>query len=152
MARKNSRATGVFSASTEGGRKSKPKGKGKVRDNVEDAYTFKQELPKRHRTGESKFTLSREEKIGGARRIENEDDDNMNARIRKVAMMIAGDDKVDVLDSDDEDVESDDAWASEGSDEERWGYAFKKIEKGKGKKGKGKEEILRVSSSAVGHS
>lgn len=144
MARKNSRASAVFSASTEGKKKSKPKGKGKVRDNVDDAYTFEQELPKRHRTAESKFALTREEKVGGARRIDDEDEDDMNARIRKVAMMIAGDDKADVLDSDDEDVESDDAWDSEGSDEERWGDAFRKLEKGKGKKGKGKEEVLKV--------
>lgn len=149
MARKNSRASAVFSASTEGKKKSKSKGKGKVRDNVDDAYTFEQELPKRHRTAESKFALTREEKVGGARRIEDEDDDDMNARIRKVAMMIAGDDKADVLDSDDEDVESDDAWDSEGSDEERWGDAFRKLEKGKGKKGKGKgkEEVLKVRAS-----
>lgn len=144
MARKNSRAGAVFSASTEVVKKKSTHRVKSKRDDVENAYTFTQELPKRHRTAESKFALTREEKMGGGRRLNDEDDDSMNARIRKVAMMIAGDDKADVLDSDDESVVSDDAWESEGSDEERWGHAFRKLDKSKGKKGKGKEEVLKV--------
>jgi U3 small nucleolar RNA-associated protein 14 len=59
-------------------------------------------------------------------------------------MMIAGDDAGEVADSDDEDLDSDGAWGSDGSDEERWGDVFRDLRK-RGKKGKGKEVVMKVS-------
>jgi U3 small nucleolar RNA-associated protein 14 len=68
----------------------------------------------------------------------------MEARIRKVAMMIAGDDGGEVEDDDDEDVDSDIAWESDGSDEERWGEVFRDLKKGKGTKGR--EVVKKVGA------
>jgi U3 small nucleolar RNA-associated protein 14 len=70
----------------------------------------------------------------------------MEARIRKIAMRIA-DDKLEGLPSDEEsEVDSDEAWGEDGSDEERWGDVFRELERGKGKKGKskGKEVVVKV--------
>jgi U3 small nucleolar RNA-associated protein 14 len=45
-------------------------------------------------------------------------------------------------------VDSDEAWESDGSDEERWGDVFRDLAKGKSKakKAKGKEVVLKVCS------
>ena len=70
----------------------------------------------------------------------------MEARIRKVAMMIAGEDMGDV-ESDESDVDSDIAWEEGGSDDERWGDVFRDLDKGKKSKSKAKKEekVLKVS-------
>ena len=73
----------------------------------------------------------------------------MEERIRKLQRMIASDAPGEIdEDSEESEVDSDDAWGSEGSDEERWGDVFRDLQKGKSKKGKkGKEVVLKVSRS-----
>lgn len=142
------RSKGVFSFSSEGAKK-KSRTKAPKKDE-DDAYTFEQELPKRHRTGADKLSLTRDEERPAGRPSKDEEEDDMAARIRKVAMMIAADEGGEVEESDDEDVDSDAAWESDGSDEERWGGVFRDLEKGKKKKGKGKEVVLKVGCGLVG--
>jgi U3 small nucleolar RNA-associated protein 14 len=72
----------------------------------------------------------------------------MDERIRKVAMMIA-DEGPGEVDSEESSVDSDEAWEEGGSDDERWGDVFRDLEKGRGKKGKGKaKEVVRKVSAA----
>ncbi|BEI93096.1 uncharacterized protein CcaverHIS019_0507240 [Cutaneotrichosporon cavernicola] len=138
MGRNNGRApsTRVFSASSSGGgkRKQRTREPKEVVD-IDDAYTFDEKLPKRHRTSAAQLSLARDE-AQPERPGAEDDDEDMAARIRKVAMQIAGDDAAEVEESDDEDIDSDEAWEEDGSDEERWGDVFANIKKGKGKKGK----------------
>ncbi|WOO78479.1 putative protein [Vanrija pseudolonga] len=165
MARSGARSSGtkVFSSSSQsagGSRKGRRSGGGggtapnnhaaerrkKQQDaDPSEAYTFMPALPKRHRTSEQQLGLTYEEKQlqaqGGRRRDGDDSDEDMNARIKKIAMMIAADDAGAVEDDDDEDVDSDEAWESDGTDEERWGDVFRGLQKGKGKKGK--EVVLK---------
>lgn len=169
MARSGARSSGtkVFSSSSQsagGSRKGRRSGggggaapisngaerrKSKQQDDPSEAYTFMPALPKRHRTSEQQLGLTYEEKQlqaqGGRRRDDDDSDEDMNARIKKIAMMIAADDAGAVEDDDDEDVDSDEAWESDGTDEERWGDVFRGLKKGQGKK-KGKEVALKVGS------
>jgi U3 small nucleolar RNA-associated protein 14 len=80
---------------------------------------------------------------------EEEDDEEleMEERIRKLQMMIASDAPGTIdEDSEESEVDSDEAWESEGSDEERWGDVFRDLQKGKSKKSKSKakEVVLKV--------
>ena len=172
MARSGARSSGtkVFSSSSQsagGSRKGRRSGGGggtapnnhaaerrkKQQDaDPSEAYTFMPALPKRHRTSEQQLGLTYEEKQlqaqGGRRRDGDDSDEDMNARIKKIAMMIAADDAGAVEDDDDEDVDSDEAWESDGTDEERWGDVFRGLQKGKGKKGK--EVVLKVGAGDGG--
>lgn len=67
-----------------------------------------------------------------------------------MAMMIAEEGPGEV-DSEESSIDSDEAWESGGSDEERWGDVFRDLQKGKGKKGKSKakEVVRKVSSDTV---
>lgn len=151
MARKLGRPnTGKpFSASTDV--KEKPKRVKASRKDPSNAYTFIPSLPKRHRTSEQTLSLTRDEAIDAkesrrSRKDEADSDDDMQARIRKVAMMIAQDDGGEV-ESDESDVDSDEAWEADGSDEDRWGDVFRDLKKGSSKKAKGKaveERTLKV--------
>jgi len=159
MARKLGRPnTGKpFSATTEV--KAQPKRIKKSRQDPSNAYTFIPELPKRHRTSEQTLSLTREEALDakenrrGKKAAEDEDsDDDMQARIRKVAMMIAQDAGGEV-ESDESDIDSDEAWEEDGSDEERWGDVFRDLDKGKKGKGKAKqqeEKTLKVRWALCG--
>ena len=170
MARKNSRSARPFSASTSQPpsrrpqKRSKPSGAG-----GDEAYTFLPSLPKRHRTSAQTLSLSRDE-AGPSRRPsrhqhhgpwndndeQDEDqseeggsDDEMGARVRRLAMQIAQDDLAELGDSEESSIESEEAWEGEGSDEERWGDVFRDMESESKKKQKGKarEETRKVSSS-----
>jgi U3 small nucleolar RNA-associated protein 14 len=149
MGRKNARAASTrapFSASSSGvGKRKQRTREPKEAVEIDDAYTFDEKLPKRHRTGEQQLSLTREEAQPERPRPGNEsdEDEDMAARIRRVAMQIAGDDGAEVEESDDEDIDSDEAWEEDGSDEERWGDVFRDLKKGKGKKGK--EVVMKVS-------
>lgn len=134
-----------------------------------NAYTYVPALPKRHRTSEATFSLSRDElalsgpssrnkqppaRLGQGPEDEDEEDEgeeeDMQERIRKLAMNIAADDVAPVESgSDDSEIDSDEAFDESGSDEERWGDVFRDLQKGKGKKSKGKgkekEVVLKVS-------
>jgi hypothetical protein len=170
MARKPTRGSirQPFSASTN----SKPNKststseptKRKLKTNPAEAYTYLPTLPKRHRTGTEQNSLSHaEEALAKPRREpqvkkgkgkrngtgdESEDEeDDMEERIRKVAMMIAGDDAGEV-EEEESDIDSDEAWESGGSDEERWGDVFRNLEKGTGKK-KVKEVVRKVSGGGL---
>jgi len=156
MARKLGRPnTGKpFSATTEV--KEQPKRIKKSRKDPSNAYTFIPSLPKRHRTSEQTLSLTRDEAIDakesrrGRKNDDDDEEDDMQARIRKVAMMIAQDDGGEV-ESDESDIDSDEAWEEDGSDEERWGDVFRDLNKGKNKKGKGKaqeEKTLKVGGMA----
>lgn len=71
----------------------------------------------------------------------------MEERVRKLAMKIAADDVAGIdPESEESEIDSDEAWASDGSDEERWGDVVRDLNKGKGKKvkGKQKEEVKKV--------
>ena len=148
MVKKNGRgaSTRPFSASTD-----KPAQKTRVKKKNTDtgnAYTFIQSLPKRHRTSEQTLSLSRDEQALNRPkrgRGDEDSDDDMEARIRKVAMMIAQDDKGDV-ESDESDIDSDQAWEDDGSDEERWGDVFRDLQKGKkaNKGAKVAEKVIKV--------
>ncbi|OCF31506.1 U3 small nucleolar RNA-associated protein 14 [Kwoniella heveanensis BCC8398] len=143
-------------ASTSKPTKSQGGSKAKRRQDPTNAYTYLPSLPKRHRTSAQQFTLSRDELESAGpskRRGQNGGDDgdsdddgdgqDMRARIRKVAMMIA-DDNPQEVESDESSIDSDEAWGSDGSDEERWGDVFRELDKGKGKKGKSKaKEVVR---------
>ncbi|ORY32074.1 Utp14 protein-domain-containing protein [Naematelia encephala] len=139
-----------FTASTDTSKSSSSKKKpSKRRTDPTNAYTFQPSLPKHHRTSAAQLSLSRDEieQSKGPRRRPGDDDEgsdnDMNARIRKVAMMIANEGPGEV-DSEESEVESDQAWEEDGSDEERWGGVFKDLEKGKGKKIKGKaKEVVK---------
>jgi U3 small nucleolar RNA-associated protein 14 len=166
MARKITGGSRVpFSASSESAA-SKGKGKGKFtrdranrasKNDPSNAYTYEQALPKRHRTSEQQNSLTYEESKAGPsspRRKKGEDDEEddeeleMEERIRKLQMMIASDAPGQVdEDSEESEVDSDQAWESDGSDEERWGDVFRDLRKGKSKsqKAKGKEVVLKVS-------
>ncbi|WVQ98454.1 hypothetical protein IAU59_005578 [Kwoniella sp. CBS 9459] len=139
------------SASTSKPVKSQGGSKAKRRQDPTNAYTFLPSLPKHHRTSAQQFTLTRDEleSAGPSRRRAQDDDESdeegqdMRTRIRKVAMMIA-DDNPQEVESDESSIDSDEAWGSDGSDEERWGDVFREIDKGKGKKGKSKaKEVVR---------
>ena len=155
MARKPSRPVSKpFSASTDVP-VAKLRTKKKNLDGA-NAYTFIPTLPKRHRTSAQTLSLTRdEEELNRPRRKAKDDegdsDEDMEARIRKVAMMIAQDDKGEVA-SEESDIDSDEAWEEDGSDEERWGDVFRDLQKGKKAKGKGKleEKVIKVSHTQVG--
>lgn len=172
MARKSNGGPRVpFSASTQS-TTSKPKHSRANRASKQDpsnAYVFEQALPKRHRTSEQQLSLSRDESKAGpssprnrkskklARNGDEEEDDedeeeeNMEERIRKLQMMIAGDEPGQIdPDSEESEVDSDQAWASDGSDEDRWGYVFRDLQKdkSKAKKAKGKEVVKKVSRAS----
>lgn len=128
---------------------------------MDDAYTYLPSLPKRHRTSEMQLSLTRDEAAlaaGPSRQRrpppgqdasddDDVDEDDMEERIRRMAMQIAGDDLAEI-ESDASDVDSDLAWEEEGSDEERWGDVFRDLDKSKGKKGKAKakEVVKKVCS------
>jgi U3 small nucleolar RNA-associated protein 14 len=123
-----------------------------------NAYTYEPSLPKRHRTSEQQNSLTYEETKAGpssprrkSKAIQGSDEEDdeeaeMEERIRKLQRMIASDAPGEIdEDSEESEVDSDDAWGSEGSDEERWGDVFRDLQKGKAKKGKkGKEVVLKV--------
>ena len=152
MPRNPGRTTKPFSASTSS--TSKPEAKRRQKTDGE-AYTFIPSLPKRHRTSEQTLSLSREEAGPSRRRRpartegdEDEDsDEGMAGRVRKVAMLIAQDDLAEVDDSESS-VQSDEAWEEEGSDEERWGDVFRDLNNRKGK-GKLKVEVVRKVSNRL---
>ncbi|OCF55114.1 U3 small nucleolar RNA-associated protein 14 [Kwoniella mangroviensis CBS 10435] len=146
------RGSQPFSSSTSSGtKKSKPiKGsKAKRRQDPSNAYTYIPALPKRHRTSAAQLSVSKDElELAGPSRRGNDDsddeDEDMQSRIKKVAMMIADDENTGEIESDESDIDSDEAWQSDGSDEERWGDVFRELDKGKGKKGKSKaKEVVR---------
>ncbi|WRT66861.1 uncharacterized protein IL334_003824 [Kwoniella shivajii] len=144
------RGSNPFSASTSSGTKSKPKSTAKAKRRLDpsNAYTYLPSLPKHHRTSTAQLSLSKDERelAGPSRRRGDDSDDedeDMQARIKKVAMMIA-DDNPQAVESDESDIDSDEAFGSDGSDEERWGDVFRQLDKGKGKKGKSKaQEVVR---------
>jgi U3 small nucleolar RNA-associated protein 14 len=124
---------------------------------ADDAYTYLPSLPKRHRTSTVQLSLTKDEAIASAgpsrRRLqpgEEEDaaEDDMEARIRKLAMQIAEDGDV-VVESDESDVDSELAWEEDGSDEERWGDVFRDLDKGKKGKGKKEKEVVKKVRSAA---
>jgi U3 small nucleolar RNA-associated protein 14 len=100
--------------------------------------------PKRSRTSAHHFSLSKDEAGPSTRRRRDDEDEDedaaMEERIRQVAMRIAGDELLDLDESEESDVDSDAAWEIDGSDEERWGDVFRDLNKGKGKKGKSKAQ------------
>ncbi|OXC64383.1 hypothetical protein AYX13_06199 [Cryptococcus neoformans] len=128
-----------FTASTVSQEKPKKQAIKKKRLDPANAYTYLPSLPKRHRTSAFQNSLSYEEleqakESSKGRHYDDEnDEESMQARVRKVAMMIASEGPQEV-DSEESEVDSDEAWESDGSDEERWGDVFKELEKGKGKK------------------
>lgn len=71
------------------------------------------------------------ENVGGGDDDDEEDaeDRAMAARIRKAAMTIAGENGLQLDEADDEELDSDAAWESEGDDEERWGDVFRDLRK-----------------------
>jgi U3 small nucleolar RNA-associated protein 14 len=156
MARKVGRTGGSkpFSASTDVPSKRKPTKSS--RKDPSNAYTYLPSLPKHHRTSEQTLSLTRDEALEAkaARRSKKPDEDDegndMEARIRKVAMMIAGED-IGEVESDESDVDSDIAWEEGGSDDERWGDVFRDLEKGKKGKSKTKKEekVLKVRSGWI---
>ena len=134
--------------------------KAKRRADPTNAYTYVASLPKRHRTSAQTLSLSRDEAGPSTRRPrpqgqgrdgdgqgDEDDHDDMNTRIRKVAMMIA-EDAPGTIESDESDVDSDQAWEDDGSDEERWGDVFRDLERGRGKKGKTQEMVKKVSRAS----
>lgn len=142
MARKpdslNKARTPFSASSTVSSRRPKHKAKRKL--DSSNAYTYLPSLPKRHRTSEATLSLSREEVGASSSRDRHEksdeEDEAMDERIRKVAMMIADEGPGEVR-SGESDVDSDGAWDEEGSDEERFGHVFSVMHrKGKGEKDK----------------
>lgn len=154
MARKSS-ARAAPKAPFSSAQASKPAAPAKrVKKKAQDpanAYTYLPSLPKRSRTNAQTLSLSRDEMGEEPRRRAGDDDDDeeddMAERIRKAGMMIAGEDKMEV-ESDESDVESDMAWGSDGSDEERWGDVFARLNKGKGK---AKAKEVAKPKIMVGH-
>jgi U3 small nucleolar RNA-associated protein 14 len=118
--------------------------------NTSNAYTYIPALPKRARQSEQTLSLTRDESGPAPRRRpkqdgEDEDEDEaMEARIKKLAMMIADDEVGMIGDSDEESIDSDEAWGEDGSDEERWGDVFRDLEKGKKQSSKGKAKAKDV--------
>jgi U3 small nucleolar RNA-associated protein 14 len=172
MARKtNGGPKAPFSASSASASKSKSKVKPSranraSKNDPANAYTYEPSLPKRHRTSEQQLSLSRDEAKAGPssprnrknKKLQSGNDDDeeegdeeeeMEERIRKLQMMIASETPGEVdEDSEESEVDSDEAWESDGSDEERWGDVFRDLAKGKSKakKAKGKEVVLKVCS------
>lgn len=141
-----------FTASTVSQEKPKKQVIKKKRLDPANAYTYLPSLPKRHRTSAFQNSLSYEElqqaKESSKGRLNDEDDEeSMQERVRKVAMMIASEGPQEV-DSEESEVDSDEAWESDGSDEERWGDVFKELEKGKGKK-KAKDVVRKVGTDLL---
>ncbi|WVO17029.1 hypothetical protein L204_104716 [Cryptococcus depauperatus] len=137
------RKSAPFTASTSTQSEAKKKLKQPKKSDYTNAYTFLPVLPKRHRTSTFQNSLSHEERElakdnlrGKGRDLDN--DESMQARIRKVAMMIADDDAQEV--EEESEIDSDEAWESGGSDEERWGDIFRDL---KGNQGKKKAEAVR---------
>ena len=157
MARKTTRSGAQpYSASTSSGPSSQPKLKNRRNEN-DEVYAYEHKLPKHHRTSAQTLSLTRDELKGAEpRRKRKQDDeqdsnDDMEERVRKLAMMIAGDEAGEV-DSEESSVDSDEAWEESGSDEERWGDVFRDMDRGKGgkRKGKGKEVVKKVRFSLCG--
>ena len=128
-----------------GGGKPAPKAK---EAEIADTYTYLPAAAKRSRTSEFHTSLSKDEAGPSTRRRRNDEeedeDEAMEQRIRQVAMRIAGDELLDLEESEESDVDSDEAWEQDGSDEERWGDVFRDLNKGKGKKGKSKaQEVVK---------
>ena len=120
---------------------------------IADTYTYTPAAPKRARASAYNQSLSRDESGPSTRRRRDDEDEDedaaMEERIRQVAMRIAGDELLELDESEESDVDSDEAWESEGSDEERWGDVFRDLNKGKGKKGKSKAQdvVKKVCAS-----
>lgn len=124
----------------------------------DDAYTYLPSLPKRHRTSTVQLSLTKDEAVASAgpsrRRYqpgeeEDGEEEDMETRIRKLAMQIAEDPNEEggQVESDESDVDSEMAWEEGGSDEERWGDVFRDLEKGKkGGKGKKEKEVVKKVS------
>ncbi|WVQ71476.1 hypothetical protein IAR50_001014 [Cryptococcus sp. DSM 104548] len=134
-----------FTASTEA-KPQKAKAIPKRKLNTANAYTYIPALPKRHRTSAFQNSLSHEEieeskAQSKGRHNEEDNEESMASRVKKIAMMIAGEEPQEV-DSDESDIDSDAAWESDGSDEERWGDVVRAVQKGKGKK-KAKDVVLK---------
>jgi U3 small nucleolar RNA-associated protein 14 len=159
----NGAAKAPFSSAAASTKKAKPTRANRASKNdPSNAYTYIPALPKRHRTSEQQNSLSYEETKAGpssprrkSKQVNEDDDEDdeemeMEERIRKLQMMIASEAPGEIdEDSEESEVDSDEAWGSEGSDEERWGDVFRDLEKGKskskGKKAKGNEVVLKVS-------
>ncbi|WVO21772.1 uncharacterized protein IAS62_003085 [Cryptococcus decagattii] len=127
-----------FTASTISQEKPKKQVIKKKKLDPANAYTYLPSLPKRHRTSAFQNSLSYEElqqakESSKGRHYHEDDEESMQERVRKVAMMIASEGPQEV-DSEESEVDSDEAWESDGSDEERWGDVFRELENGKGKK------------------
>ncbi|KAK4683749.1 U3 small nucleolar RNA-associated protein 14, partial [Tremellales sp. Uapishka_1] len=145
MARKPTRGSNPrapFSASSTV-KAAPPKTKSKRKLDPTNAYTYVPALPKRSRTDDATLSLTREEAGPSTRRRkpadeEEDEDEAMEERIRKLGMMIAEEGPGEVGDDDDEEVDSDEAFGEDGSDEDKWGDTFRDLEKAKRKKGKGK--------------
>ncbi|ODO03468.1 U3 small nucleolar RNA-associated protein 14 [Cryptococcus wingfieldii CBS 7118] len=134
-----------FTASTESKPK-KAKAVPKRKLNTANAYTYIPDLPKRHRTSAFQNSLSHEEleesrAQNKGRHNDEDNEESMQSRVKKIAMMIAGEEAQEV-DSEESDIDSDAAWESDGSDEERWGDVVRAVQKGKGKK-KAKDVVLK---------
>jgi U3 small nucleolar RNA-associated protein 14 len=161
-----------FSASSASASNSKSKQKPSranraSKNDPANAYTYEPSLPKRHRLSEQQNSLSRDEakagpssprrkskplKGGDDEEEEDDEEESMEERIRKLQMMIASDAPGQVdEDSEESEVDSDQAWESDGSDEERWGDVFRDLSKGKSKAkvAKGKEVVLKVCPRCV---
>ena len=171
MARRSNGSSGgprmPFSASSQtnsaGGKKPYSRANRASKNDPSNAYTYEPSLPKRHRTSEQQLSLTHEEaKAGPSDRRKRrkpadeqndeeaaeQEEEEMEERIRKLQMMIAGDEPGQIdEDSEESEIDSDDAWASDGSDEERWGDVFRDLQKdkSKSKKAKAKEAVKKVS-------
>ena len=101
-----------------------------------NVYDYVAAPVKNARTQSKRFELSREEAelAGNKRRTgvkldddsaeeDSGEDGDMAARIRRAALVIAGEEALQLADDDDEELDSDDAWNSD-SDVERWGKSF----------------------------
>lgn len=122
-----------------------------------NVYDFQQAKVKNARTSDKRFELSREEaQLAGNKKrhgVQLDDDDsddagsdggdNMASRIRKAALIIAGQSPLELDADDDEELDSDAAWNSD-SDEARWGSVFNKDKKEKKKSRKQSTEMVEV--------
>lgn len=129
---------------------------------VDDAYTYLPSAPKRSRTSAFNQSLSKDEaaSASGPRRRkqpgaggdqdDEDEDEAMEERIRRVAMKIADDNLVELSDDEESDVDSDEAWEEDGSDEERWGDVFRDLNKSnQGGNGKGKKTVEVVKKVSL---